>query len=359
MSTKLLTWGLLGLLCVAVPGAASADGGERTGIAELPKLPELPSGPVVRKVDTKLEYVSDFFVFVGRETGLPEGSSAPHLLFAFDANRGREDKKFAAEHFAVLWLEGRGWVELRVTGDVPGAASQMEPVLWAELPDSDIVKVEGNAAAGLMVDVPGRRLQLRAEAVQFHTDRRRGADTFASASGAGELDFEGKTYRGVVHHELCYLGDINPLARTYTDLFGDGFHGVYGLVGDNRPLRLHRSGGRLEPLVGRRSGYGPAPADAASEKTNGQAVPPVTALPNFSFDTSKKSLAGFFRWPGRYESAWTWPGAAARSQLRVDLSDRETLINYVFGGVAIAVARGELKEGQRRESVFGFALIVL
>ncbi len=330
--------------------------------------PTLPAGPLERDPDAVLEYLSDFVVFAGREVNAEQaaGSTAEpkRLVLAFDANRGREGKSYAAEHFAVMWVEGRGWVELGATSDVPGSPAHFERLAGAVIPAGPKVRSEGDALRGLQLFIASKELHLVAEPIALTTDRREGANAFATGAAAAQLKLGARTFVGVVHYELCYLAGLNPLAKTYTDLFGDGYHGVYALTGDGRPLRMHRSGGRLESLVQRRCGY-LAPTPGAS----------VRELPKFSFDLSKRSLGGFFRWPGRYTSSWQTPLPAATgtgadrapldprptqtSRLSVDLSERETLINYVFGGVAIAIATGELIEGDSRQPVFGFALIVL
>lgn len=306
---------------------------------------ELPQGPLERDTTQRLEYLSDFFVFVGRDS---EGKG---LVLAFDANRGRDKESFAAEHFVVLWVEGRGWVDLDATKSLPGSRDHFAAAFGAPLPTGDRAVVTGTAVTGLTLDVPKVALTLRAAPWVVETDRRLARDAFVTGASTGTVTFGERTFAGVVHAEFTYLAGINPLAKTYTDLFGDGFHGVYALVGERAAMRQHRSGGRLEPLIGRRQGY----------LVQDPAVRGANALPFFDFDTAKKSLGGLFRWPGRYVSKWKVEaeGATREVRVQVDLKERETLINYVFGGVAIAIAKGELVDGDTKQPVLGFALIVL
>ncbi|MEZ6017643.1 MAG: hypothetical protein R3F49_21215 [Planctomycetota bacterium] len=312
--------------------------------------PDLPNGPIERDEAAKLEYLSDFFVFAGREAS-SDGKPGKGLVFAFDANRGREKQKYAAEHFAVLWVEGRGWVDLDVTQSLPGAAAQFARAVGVGLPTCERAQVAGDAFAGLTIEVPKVALKLVAEPIGVETDRRNGGDVFLTGATKGRLTLGERAFVGVVHHEFTYLVGVNPLAKTYTDLFGEGFHSVYALLGAKDALRLHRTGGTLEPLIGRHSGY--LVRDGA-EAGAGE-------LPAFKLETAKKSLGGLFRWPGRYDIGWREGAADARRRIevKVDLKDRETLINYVFGGVAIAIASGELVDGAQREPVLGFTLIVL
>jgi hypothetical protein len=345
----------LALSCVGpVPATPEQERGgavpQQVGSQPAPALPE---GPLERDTSQRYEYLSDFFVFVGREVLEDPTSEATGkgLVLAFDANRGRDREKFAAEHFAVLWVEGRGWVDVDATTPLPGATEHFSRVFGAPLPSSERAKVTGTAASGLVLEVPKVELVLEAEPMVIETDRRHGRDAFVTGSSMGKLTLGAREFVGVVHQEFTYLAGINPLAKTYTDLFGDAFHSVYALVGERGALRMHRSGGRLEPLIGRHSGY--LVLDEASRGSG--------ELAQLELETAKKSLGGLFRWPGRYKTSWesTVDGEARKCTLQVDLKHRDTLINYVFGGVAIAIAQGEFGEGAQKQRVLGFSLIVL
>jgi len=339
------------------PGGAVKQLKEPQPQGALPQgaLPQvtLPQGALERDTSQRYEYLSDFFVFVGREVTAEETSTAPGkgLVLAFDANRGRDREKFAAEHFGVLWVEGRGWIDMDTTTSLPGTSEHFSAVFGAPLPSSERALVTGTAASGLVLAMSKVELVLKADPMVIETDRRHGSDAFVTGSSKGVLTFGALEFIGVVHQEFTYLAGINPLAKTYTDLFGDAFHSVYALVGERGALRIHRSGGRLEPLIGRHSGY-LVPDEAA--RGSGE-------LSNLELETAKKSLGGLFRWPGRYKTSWesTVEGKSEKRSLQVDLKHRDTLINYVFGGVAIAIAQGEYGEGAAKESVLGFALIVL
>jgi hypothetical protein len=322
---------------VAILDTPSASSGESPARAVV-----LPSGELTRDTEQRYEYLSDFAVFVGREVGTDKG-----LVLAFDANRGRDREKYAAEHFAVLWVEGKGWVELDVTATFKGVAEQFSTTYGAVLPSTDRAQVTGTAGTGLKLEVPKHALVLNSEPCVVETDQRNKRDGFVTGSSAGTLRYGEREFVGIVHHEFTYLAGVNPLAKTYTDLFGDGFHSVYGLVGTSGALRVHRSGGRLEPLIGTHSGF--FAADAAARGT-GQ-------LSGLKLETSKKSLGGLFRWPGRYKTQATL--GERNVAVQVDLKDRETLINYVFGGVAIAIAKGEVTVDGAKSPVLGFSLIVL
>jgi hypothetical protein len=325
--------GLLTLFClVARPAAA------------LP-CDEPASGPKPAAVEeeTESEYLSDFLVFVG---GDPQG----RLLLAIDLNRGRKGARLRGEQFVALHLEGQGWQEV-------GGRSDLTISELQQLPESPDWTVDGDRQSGYRVTGSKRGIELttgRLEAVAIHS---RGPDLFSTGSGSGSLRLGERTLTGVVHHEYCFLRGINPLFKTYTDLFGDGFHGLYlsfGQGDQQSALRLHQSGGRLEPLILRQSGFERSPAGASR-------------LDLGRLRISDWSLGGLFRWPGRYRLDWRRAeGAeqvgsdALRSELRFDLKvrQRETVINYVFGGVAVAVLDGTTVVDGQAYPTYGIALIV-
>lgn len=349
------SWRSVAALALALPWIPSVSAATRQSPPPGRPMPQdsLPQGALERDTSQRYEYLSDFFVFVGREVSVDPARMGPGtgLVFAFDANRGRDREKFEAEHFGVLWVEGRGWIDLDTTTSVPGTSGHFSAVFGAPLPSSERAQLTGTAASGLVLEVQKVELVMKAEPMVIETDRRHGRDAFVTGSSAGTLRLGAREFVGVVHQEFTYLAGINPLAKTYTDLFGDAFHSVYALVGERSALRMHRSGGRLEPLIGRHSGY-----LVAGEASRGSGE-----LAELDLETAKKSLGGLFRWPGRYKTSWTSTvdGKTQKRTLQVDLKHRDTLINYVFGGVAIAIAQGEYGEGAAKESVLGFALIVL
>lgn len=349
------SWRSFAALALTLPLIPSVDAAPMQRPPPDRPLPEdaLPQGALERDTSQRYEYLSDFFVFVGREVSMDPAQMGPGkgLVLAFDANRGRDREKFEAEHFGVLWVEGRGWIDLDATTSLPGTSEHFSAALGAPLPSSERAMLTGTAASGLVLEVPKVELVLRSKPMVIETDRRHGHDAFVTGSSTGTLRLGAREFVGVVHQEFTYLAGINPLARTYTDLFGDAFHSVYALVGERGALRMHRSGGRLEPLIGRHSGY-----LAADEASRGKGE-----LAELDLETAKKSLGGLFRWPGRYKTSWssTIEGKTQKRTLQVDLKNRDTLINYVFGGVAIAIAQGEYGEGAAKQSVLGFSLIVL
>jgi hypothetical protein len=349
---------LSGLLLTAVLSAAAAPAPpSAVPPSAVPPSAVPPSAvpPSAVAQGRALEYVSDFFCFVG-------GDELGRAVFAFDVNRGRQGERTQAEYFAALWVEGQGWRELEGTGQFRDPEQR-----FYELPSTATFQLSGWAADGLTVESAANQLGLRVEPVVRHTRSRRGQAVFSSGSSAGELRLGERRIQGRVSYEYCFLPDRNPLVKTYTDLFGDGYHGLYGVVGatsSGADLRFHQTGGWLEPLVAARDGF--LRRDGSTERIAGA-----------SFEIADKRLGGFFRWPGRYRVGWSPPQpeepgpvppepapegsaapASAPRRLDVALRDRETILNYVFGGVAVAIAEGELIQGEQREAVFGLALIV-
>jgi hypothetical protein len=302
-----------------------------------------PSALTPGLAEAELEYLSDFLCFVG-------GDASGRVLLAVDLNRGRNGKKLEGEQFVALHVEGQGWLEV-------GGKSDLKVDALEALPDSGRWEVSGERQSGFRLVCPERELDFstgRLDAVALHSQNN---DLFSTGAGTGTLRLGKRTIAGIVHHEYCFLRGINPLAKTYTDLFGDGFHGLYcsvGLGAEASTLRLHKSGGRLEPLILRQNGF----------EKSGQGS---TRLDLGRLRISDWSLGGFFRWPGRYRLDWTRPTESGqlghdgqRSTLSFDLRvrQRETVVNYVFGGVAVAIVEGTARVDGQDVAIYGLALIV-
>jgi len=288
----------------------------------------------------KLEYLSDFFCFAG-------GDEAGRVVFAFDANRGREDAAEQAEFFAVLWVEGEGWRDLEGTGDLGG-----EEISYETIPSNGSFAVTGTVDSGIAIASERNGLELTIDAMQLRRQSEQDGARFDTGSTAATLALGERLISGRVSYEFCHLPDKNPLVKTYTDLFGDGYHGVYAFVGEAESaddLRFHRSGGSLRPLVGRFAGFATRGAQ-------------TLAVAEPKFRISNMSLGGFFRWPGRYRGNWSTAPSAGAEPVEVGfdvrLKDRETLVNYVFGGVAVAIVDGSVTRGGVERPAFGMALIV-
>lgn len=288
--------------------------------------------------DEEISYVSDFLVFAGADA---DG----RVLFAFDANRGNEGEKYQAEHFQRLWVEGEGWSTL------PGEEELAVEDMW-ELPSSKEWQISGDTAEGFQLACASREFELRTEPLADRTWRELEGDIFSTAAGSATLTIGERELRGHVHHEFCFLVDRNPLVKTYTDLFGDGFHGVYAIVGEGenvRPFKYHRTGGTLRGLLKRSDGY--TPEESASGWSR---------IPANDFDASDWDLAGFFSWPGRYAASWAVgeDESALQRSFRLSLRQREVVANYVIAGLAVNVVEGTINLTGKPEPVFGMALIV-
>lgn len=301
-------------------------------------LPLLLTPAALEAPEESLSYVSDFVVFAGAdETG--------KVLFAFDANRGAKGEAAQAEHFQRLWVEGDGWSTL------PGEGEVNAEEMWS-LPCSDAWELTGSAASGLGFSCEQAQLDLAVEPLEDRTWRELDGDIFATGTAAATLTLGERVIAGHVHHEYCYLSTRNPLAKTYTDLFGDGFHGVYAIVGEGenlRPFKYHRTGGTLRGLLKRSDGFAPA--------TNAEGW---QRLPDNKFEASDWDLAGFFSWPGRYAVEWSEGegDAAVQRSFDVRLRKREVVANYVIAGLAVNVLEGTVDLNGTPEPMFGMALVV-
>ncbi|MEO0650667.1 MAG: hypothetical protein AAFZ65_08315 [Planctomycetota bacterium] len=299
-------------------------------IAASPEATGALAPEAVVESEKALEYISDFFCFVGSDE---QGKVA----FAFDVNRGRKDDDYQAQTIANLWVDGEGWEDFGGMVDFDDPEDR-----FYELPSSSRWSLEGWASTGVTIRSQRDGIELEVDPIATHTKNKRGLAVFTSGSSAGTLRLGEREITGRVSHEYCFLSDMNPLAKRYTDLFGDGFDGIYAVLGEGGDLRFHESGGRLEPLVMNRDGFVVEEGEASR-------------IEGASFKVSDKSF-GLIRWPGRYRSSWTEDGVACSYDLRI--RDRETLVNVVIVGVAVGIVEGTYTRGGVEQEVFGMALIV-
>ena len=296
--------------------------------------PSAPASTFAAANDEAFEYVSDFFCFVG-------GDETGRVAFAFDVNRGRDGDDYEAQTFSMLWVEGSGWRDVGGMQDFEDARDR-----FFELPSSEVWSVTGLTSEGVVIASEEHGLSLQVDPIRTHTKNRRGLAAFTAGSAAGTLTLGERVVTGRVSHEYCFLSDMNPLAKRYTDLFGDGFDGIYAVIGspsEGADLRFHESGGRLMPLIRERDGF------IGEEGA-------VVRIEGADFDVTGGSIGGFFRWPARYRA--NWGAGDGRRSFDLDVDERETVANFVFIGVAAAIVEGTYVEGGVEQPVFGFALVV-
>jgi hypothetical protein len=306
-----------------------AMGNMLTNFAASALLLLAPQTPAVK---TRYEYASDFVSFVGRD-------ERGRVAFALDTNRGRDGETFQAEHFAVFYDEGRGWVELAGNGEFTNADRKL-----AEIANSKFYRYEGTPTTGLAIESAKNELRLAVEPLALHSRRERKGATFDTGSAAAKLEWKGRTLIGRAIYEGCTLPDRNLITDPDTDFFGDGWHGLYAVVDAGGDLRLHSADGDVAKLVLAHQGFLVLDGEARAAK-------------KLAFEALDwEQGGGFFRWPTVWKASWKDHDANAELSLR--LADRNVVATWVVGGFAVAIAKGELTLGETKHEVWGLAQII-
>lgn len=291
------------------------------------------TGPVAPcGVVSESEYWSDFVSFAGAD-------AQGRVAFALDTNRGREGVEFQAEHFCVLYDEGRGWVELAGNGAYDNSARA-----GAAIPDSKHFAFTGAPRTGWKIRGDGNGLELAIEPISIRTRRALGGAEFDTGSAAAILTWKGRKLAGRAIYERNHLPDKNLIMSPESGLFGDGWNAIYALVDGKGDLRVHQSGGDIQNLLEHRAGF---------LELDGK----TRILPLAVFEARNWSQGGgFYQWPGRWIAKWKSPESAGR--VEVTLEQRNVVFNWVFGGFAVALVRGELKLDGEKHELWGLAQIV-
>jgi hypothetical protein len=282
---------------------------------------------------TTLVYVSDYLSFVGQD-------EQGYVAFALDTNRGRDGDAYQAEHFAVLHDERQGWVDLAGNG----VYDNMEKALLG-LPDSSFFQFNGTPAAGLSVASPSNQLVLRIAPIPQRHRRADGNATLWMGSTDATLIWHERTIPGRVIYEFVFMPNFNRLTRTYVGMW-KGFQGLYLLGGADIDLYLHtHRSERLAAWVGTLIGFA---------AFNGE----TQALDDLDVMVMDHAFApGFYRWPTEWSITWRGPQGAG--SLSLSLHEHKRIRNWVIGGFAMGIVRGDVTYGGVTKPVYGLAELIM
>ncbi len=301
----------------------------------------LPQAESPAPKPAKQEYTSDFVAFVGADT---EGK----VIFALDTNRGRDKQKFQAEHFAVLYDEKAGWVELSGNGEYPNPSSALTAI-----PDSKHYRFEGAPEKGWTIIGAENQVKLAVDALVLRTRSNVGADEFVTRSAAATLTWKQRTLRGRAIYEWTRLVEKNLITDPSTGTFGDGWHGAYLLAGDGGELRAHLTDGDVKELLHERSGFLVTGGSIGVGGKSGFGA----ELSKLEFEPARWAQGrGFYRWPTRWNLSWGEGAAKAKAVLSI--SHRENIANWGVGAFGVAVVEGEIEVAGVKTMVWGLGQIV-
>jgi hypothetical protein len=280
-----------------------------------------------------LLYVSDYLSFMGRDRH-------GWVAFALDTNRGRDGDAYQAEHFVALHDEREGWVKVLGYGPYENPRREL-----AGMPDSPDFRFEGAPASGLVIVSATNGLTLRIEPLAERLRRTHDGAVFGLGSAAASLSWRGRTIPGRVIHEHLMRPHFNRLTRTHIGMWKE-FQGWYLLVDGRDDLYLHSQlSERSAPLVGKLVGF--AAWDAETDPVGDLEV---TVL-------ARDWALGLYRWPVAWRMTWT--GRLGPASLSLALSDRRVFANWLIGGFAMGMARGELTYAGQTRPVLGLAELIM
>lgn len=280
-----------------------------------------------------LVYVSDYFSFVGED-------AQGHVAFALDNNRGRDGDAYQAEHFVVLHDERQSWVNVLGNGRYENAKQEL-----LSIPNSPDFEFQGTPGSGITIASKSNTLVLRVEPIAAALSRQHARSRYWLGSAPAVLEWAGRTLKGRVIYEYLIMPDFNRLTRTYWGLWKE-FQGLYFNIGGEGDLYVHsQRSERIASLVGRLAGF--SAHGGRSEVLQGLML---TSL-------SKTPALGLYRWPVEWRLEWTSRNGPVSTTLT--LSERKTIGNWVIGGFAIGIVKGELTINGRKLALYGLAELLI
>jgi hypothetical protein len=189
-------------------------------------------------------------------------------------------------------------------------------------------------------------VDLRAEPVRYHIDRRVGLAEYRLGSAGAVLTWGNRVIEGRLIYEYLFLPAFNRLSRRYVGGLND-FHGLYlSLEQGAGDLYLHRqSGNGFAPLIG---------WDDAFFALNGLDLSPTAITIDV---VSKKPAIGFYRWPVGWQG--TFSSGTASHGFGLEITDLHPITNWLIGGFAMGIVRGTLDTPDGPKSLIGLAELII
>ena len=281
-----------------------------------------------------LSYYSDYFSFVGSD-------SKGRVAFALDNNRGQDGEEFQAEHFLVLHDEHQGWQRVYGNGSYPNTHKEL-----IIIPNSEAFQFKGTPEKGMEINSSVNRLKLSIEPVNNYLENKKGTAHLRMGSSSAVLQWGDRQIQGRVIYEYIYLPQFNRLSRGYTGLWKD-FHGIYLSVEGGGDFYYHSQKSKLlAPPVGESSGF------FFSKKGQPTALSKIDINPG-DYEQAK----GTYQWPTSWKG--TLSCGTIPYRLRVNLSERKTISNWVTGGFAMGILTGEISSGKNKLKVYGLGELLI
>ena len=151
----------------------------------------------------------------------------------------------------------------------------------------------------------------------------------------------------MIIHEHLFVQGFNRLTHHYTDLWTES-HGLYvwmSETGDHLYLHSQEDASRLSPLIGKLVGF-----SVFDEHGESMSDLRLTVL-------RRKQAAGFYRWPIAWEG--TWMGRSGQGSIVIHLSDLKVMTNFIIGGFAMGIIKGEITYNGHKQVFYGLAELLI
>ncbi len=285
------------------------------------------------RAEEPLAYYSDYYSFVGAD-------ARGRVAFALDTNRGQDGRAFQAEHFVVLHDERRGWIDVRGNGAYPNPNGALDTI-----PDSPDFAFSGSPENGVTITGPTNGIALEVAPLPRILERRQPGGRYWLGAASATLRWDGRAIRGRVIFEYLHRDGWNRLTRKYPGQWRD-FHGLYLAVEGGGDFYFHRQDpADTEPLTGTVVAF--ALVDGATQ-----------VLSEVAIEVPRRAQGpGFYRWPEAWRGSFR--AGAGRGDFALELSERKVIANWVIGGFAMGIVKGEVRIGGVRRAVYGLGELIL
>ena len=292
----------------------------------------LASGNRTSQEPNELVYYSDYFSFIGAD-------QHGRVCFALDNNRGQDDDKFQAEHFSVLYEQGKGWHKIKGNGSYPNNKKELK-----NIPNSEFFQFEGNNTSGFTIASQVNKLSLTTDPIPHILSKENEGSKFWMGSAKAVLKWNGRTLVGRVIYEYLYWPNFNRLSRSYPDLWQE-FHGLYLTVENDDDFYFHTQESPLTAkVVGHKAGF---------QVVAGQRA----ILENLNIQVVDKKSSGSYSWPVKWQG--TWGNDSDKWSFEFESSETNVISNWGTGGFSMGIVNGILKHKNKTYKVFGFSELLI
>jgi hypothetical protein len=287
---------------------------------------EVSSGALETPNSTLL-YVSDHLAFIGED-------NQGHVALALSTNRGRDGESYQAEHFVQMHDEQQGWINVEGNGQYNNVKKEL-----LSIPNSQAFQFKGTPKNGLTIISQSNHLTLTVEPIPERISQADNGGQFWIGSAPATMEWRDRTLKGRVIYEFLLMLEFNRLTHMYWELLNE-FQGFYMSVDGLGDLYFHSQEGELmPPLIGKLNGF----LTVHEETEHFQDLQLTTVDFSQGF--------GFYQWPKQWVAGWSSKNGSGKVQL--ERSQPNSIVNWVFGGFAMGIVRGEVTYKGQIYEVYG------